>query len=408
MKRLKVNYQEITNYTILSAFTNKYYEGLITYEDLIKETVISVDGPDGKKIKKFVFLVEKNNRVFAIPSEIIDAKKLPIKITKSIKVSHRSNVFHLVKSYGSFRIKPVKYFNFKECIDNIAQHEHTAPMDYTIYKITVFMCYLKQMYSRCVSDAGFGKNSIVNILKSLMGNVARINPRTSAAYEHQLLKQMIALDELTALRPEQRDLLQQALLQTCDFSPTYTKGSRGSRALGTRDEYNISNMGVLALYNKLSYYSESGQEEKYFDKMFQKAVKDRFFPMKMKGVLPTGQFQAIEKPIQTANDNWEHIVNLVRTIKYFDQEFESEIKPYKTYKTYSWSKSGRQEKSFQIICQGISAYAKDEIEYNKYVERLYQMRCDYEEMAKVENTYEILEEELNASKTADKYQEKLM
>lgn len=372
------------NYDVLSAFNADYYKDLITKARLGDETVIKVNGE-----QMFVFPIKYKGRVYALKSKVVEDKKLPIKIQKTDKSAYRSNVYHVVKKFASARIVEEKAHDFRELIDILASFEHSNKQDFVIYVIAIFMLYIKKGFIRGVSEAAFGKNSIPQILKLLMTDVAIINPRTTAAVEHKLINTMLVLDELTNLEKTQRDLLQEALLRIGDNSPTYEKGTRGSAKIGTLDEYDISKLSVVILYNVLQYYVDCGQSDKYFDNIFQNAVKDRYLPLYLTGVLDGSQFEEIKNPNKYAKEMKEDIKKVIRTIKYFQSNFDREVHGYTFEKEYVLSKSKRIDKTFWTICQGLDAYAKDEAEYREMVERLYQMHMKYIEMIKASEIEEV-------------------
>ncbi len=391
----------LNHYDVLSAFNSDYYMDLITKDNLGDETVIKVN-----EEQIFVFPVKYRGKLYAIPSEIVEKDKLPIKITDSDKIAYRTNVYHLVKRYASARIKEEKTMSFRELANSIGDFIHTEKeVDYLIYKIAVLTLYMRKGFMRCVSEAAFGKNSTPTILKTLMTDVAVINPRSTPAVEHKLINKMVVLDELTNLEKSQRDLMQEALLRLADWSPSYEKGTRGSAKFGTKDNYDISKLSVMIMYNIFEYYVEVGQQDKYFDNIFQFAVKDRFFPIKCEGVLDGTQFIDVAKPREIASELKEDIKRLIRAIKYYQNNFEKEDKNFKIHHEVRLSKSGRIDKTFNTICQGLRLYATDEIEYNKLVTHLIRMHHGYMKMVAQPDVTEVPLSEVE--KTAKDKQEAL-
>ena len=371
----------INHYDILSFFNEDYYKDLITKNNLGDETVIKV-----KDKQLFVYPVKYKGKLYAVPSEIIEKDKLPIKITKSSKVAYRSNVYHIVKGFNSFKIKPIKTMTFRKLVDTIANFNHgNKDTDFKYYKIACIMCYLKKGFIRCVSEAAFGKNSVPGILKILLTDVAIFNPRTAPVFEAKLINKMIVLDELTNLEKSQRDLMQEALLQVADGSPSYEKGSRGSTKYGTKDEYDISKLSIMVLYNIFSYYEDAGQGDKYFDNVFTYAVKDRFLPIYMEGHLDSMQFPELKKPKEYALKYSEDIKKLIRALRYYERNFENEDKQFKLNKEYRLCKSGRQDKTFNMILQGFRLYSDTEEEYNLMTENFYKMHLRYKDMVSEQN-----------------------
>jgi hypothetical protein len=392
----------LTHYYILAAFNSMYYKDLITKDHLGEETVIKV----GEK-QQFIYPVKNQNKLYALPSEIVEQDKLPIKITKSVKLAYRSNVYHVIKKYNSFKIKLEKTMEFRQFIDRIGAFPHSKyNSDFLLYKILSVMLYLNKGFSNCVTEAAFGKNSIPGILKILMTDVAVFNPRTAPVLEAKLINKLIVLDELTNLENSQRNLMQEALLQLGDGKTSYEKGSRGSSKYGTKDEYDISKLSILILYNIFSYYQKAGQGDKYFDFVFTDAVKDRFLPLYFEGTIDSRQIPKVKHPKKYAIKYYDEIVKLIRYLKYIQQNLELEDKPFKLYKDYKLSKSGRQEMTFDMVLQGLRLYANDEIEYNKLAEQLYQANRKYHKMISAEISLQ--EEPVKMIKDGNEMQKTLM
>jgi len=372
------------HYDVLSAFNEEYYKDLITKNNLGEETIIKVN-----EEQKFVYPVKYKGKIYAIPSKVVEDGKLPIKIQKAIKVGYRTSVYHYVTEYASARIKDQKTMTYRQLINNLAKFEHSEPDDFLLYKIVATTLYLRKGFVRIVSPAAFGKNSIVGILKTLMTDVAIANPKSTAALEHKLINKMVVLDEMTNLEKTHRSSMQDALLMIADGSPSYEKSTRGSAKIGTKDEYDISKLSVQIQYNIYQYYIDAGQGDKYFDNVFQYALKSRFLPLYFDGVLDSQQFVNISKPKAIAGELTEDIKKFIRALKYYQANFEKEDNDFKLFKEYKISREGRHEKTFHVICQGIRLYAKDEIEYNKLVERLYACNLKYVNMMNKSDVTEV-------------------
>jgi len=159
------------HYDILSAFNEEYYKDLITKNHLGEETIIKINDE-----QTFVYPVKYKGKIFAIPSDIIEKGKIPIKIQKSKKIGYRSSVYHYVTKFASARIKEEKTMSYRELVNTLADFNHSNPDDFLLYKIIALTLYLRKGFVRIVSPAAFGKNSVVGILKTLMTDVAIANP----------------------------------------------------------------------------------------------------------------------------------------------------------------------------------------------------------------------------------------
>lgn len=379
----------LNNYEVLSAYNNDYTNGMISVNHLGMEIPLKIADE-----QVFVFPVKLNNMLYAIPSEIIENGKLPIKIKKTNKVAYRSNVYHYVTGFNSVRIKEKEELNFRELIDTLCDFKHTTKRtDYTLYKIIAMVLYLRKGFARVVTEAGFGKTSVGNVLKTLMNDVNIINPRTVPAFELRLLSRLICLDELTNLEKGQRDLMQEVLLKIADHSVNYEKSSMGSSKLGTFNSYNISHLSLLLIFNPLNYYKEIKKADGYFDNIFQKALLDRFIPFYFEGVLDGSQFSHIRDPKMIAAAMQDDIKKIIRSIKYYQINFEKNVKDYKlNFEMPKLSKTGRMEKTFMLLCQGINLYSRTEQEYNFFVKKLLEAHYKYNDMIETEKKLNAIEE----------------
>jgi len=379
----------LNHYDILAAFNEDYYKDLITKDHLGDETVIKYNDE-----QRFIYPVKYKGKLYAIPSSIIEQNKMPIKITKSVKTAYKSYVYHYVTKFSSVRIVENKALDFRELVNNIGDFNHTTKdTEFLIYKIAIISLYLRKGFCRTVSGAGFGKNSIPNIIKSLMTDVAIINPRSTAALEHKLIHKYIILDELTNLSKDQRDLMQEALLRIGDFTTSYEKGTRGSSKIGTKDEYNISKLSITILFNVLGYYVKSNQQNKYFDYVFQPALLDRFLPLKFDGILDTTQFIHVSDPVKIAKELKEDIKNIIKSMKYYQLNFEKEQKSFIVKNIPRLSKTGRIDKTFAVILKGINLYSRTQEEFDKYSGILYEAHLKYGKMMDEYKVEEILLDE---------------
>lgn len=378
------------HYDVLSSFREYFYSELILNDHLGDEMAIKV----GEE-QTFIFPARRNGKIFAIPSSIVEKKALPIRIKKTDKIAHRNNVYHYVTGYSSTRVAEKRTMSFKEMIDILSDFQHSNPEELKIYTIVTFMMYARKGFVRCVSEASFGKNSIPGIMKMLLSDIAIINPRSNAALEHKLMNKLLVLDELTMLEKAQRSLMQDSLLRIADGAPSYEKGTRGNAKHGTKDEYDITQLSIQIMYNVYEYYVQSGQGDKYFDNIFTFAVKDRFLPLHFEGTMDSLQFSEIDKPRQVMHEVENDILSLMRALKYYAAHIDEEDKDFKLWNTERLSKSGRCDKTFNTICQGLRMYAETEKEYNDMAEKVRKMYKRHDEMLKQNEVKEFpIEEEI--------------
>ena len=145
---------------------------------------------------------------------------------------------------------------------------------------------------------------------------------------------------------------------------------------------NISNLSLIITYNVLQHYKDSGQSDKYFDKVFQYAIHTRFLPLKFEGILNAAAFSDVKNPKQVAKDNYDELIELVKNIEYYKHNINSEVHNYRLPRVYSFDRQGRQMKTFRKILLYLDAASKTQEIFNSRCEELYSCYKAYNKMIK--------------------------
>ena len=355
------------HYNILQAFNKEYYHGIITPAMLSDEIFIKGEG---------YWLVNYNKQRWLLPTTIVN--QLPIKILESETMPYRNKIYHTITDYQSVRIKPEKHFGFKQLVDDI-NLKHSNPTDFKFFKILALASLVGRLNFRVSSEAGFGKDSIFSMIGFLRNNVSIINPRTAPAVEYRLFNKVLVLNELSNLEASQRRLLQELLLLIGDYKNVYEKSSRAT--IDTNDTYDISKLSLVIFYNNLDYYESIGKEDYFFDRMFTKAVTDRYIPFKLDGQLDMNQFTQKYSDAEIQKEllnNEAYFIKYGRSIEWYSQNYVSELK--KKNWTYDFERldlKGRHKLLFIQVGDYLKLYADDEVEWAGLLGLAYKKYLDY-------------------------------
>ncbi len=366
------------HYNVLQAFNKEFYHGIISTNMLSEELFIK-----GESYWQVIY----NKKRYLLQKDLVD--ELPIKILKTVDLPYRNKIYHVITEYASVKITPERRMSFKQLVDSLSL-EHSNPTDFTLFKILSLAAEIGRLNFRVSSEAGFGKDSVMSVIGFLRNNVSIINPRTTPAVEYRLFNKILVLNELSNLESSQRKLLQELLLLVGDYKNVYEKSSRSTN--DTFDTYDISKLSLVLFYNNLDYYEKIGKEGLFFDNMFTKAVKDRYLPFKLNGILDMQQFT---KPLTMQEyhnimvENHEFFVDYVRSLEWYSQHFIEEVRQ----KQWVFNLEdyplllGRHKLLFHQITDYLKLYAETEEEWNKWVKLAYDKYKNYQIMTNKNNTY---------------------
>jgi len=349
----------------LSFFNQQTYKNIIKTEDLIsKKKVVNLDE------KHYGYFFKSGLELFFLPDKFVEY--LPLKVTKKVEVDFRGDVFSLVNGVKPISIPVEKKMKFRELVDTICDFEHTNPIHFKLYCILSIVAFIDRINYRVSTEAGFGKDSVVNTIHSLCGNVANIYGATFAKLEYVLKNNFILFNEMGNLKPDDKSNMQEFLLATGAFFNSYTKRTRAT-AGKTLEVYDTSKLSLGIVYNLPEYYIEKGQE--YFDTMFTKAVINRFVPFVFSGRLTT-DFETNFDIAKIVKENNQTYRDLISTLNYY-KEFgvspqSSEIDLGQNLKRYS--------RSLNVLSKYLKEYSNSEKEYQMLVSEMIDCYKNYEEL----------------------------
>lgn len=363
----------------LTDFSIKLYDGLLRREHIVSNEV-------SKKFNEeeyHGYVLEKDNpetnlkdRYFVKTDYI---SKLPFRIESFKKFSFRSDVFKFVCGCSTMKIPSRQDMTFKQLVDFFADYKHSNQYHQLISKLIVLAGYIERLNIRIVSPASFGKDSLVDILGILNGNVANLYNATLGKLKYSLNNDCIIINELGGLKKEDKYALQVYLTQAGAYKPKYENNSRST--IGTKEEMDLRNKTHIIFHNTPEYYRTKGQE--YFEEMFTPAIMDRFPGLLMDGYV-TEDFSKAE-PIESFGD--DGINNLKKFIASLNYYKEKKIQEHKyNIEDEFWEFNGKEKqrslRSFKIITKYFAEYSNTEPEFIMLCEILKKCRLDYKDMIK--------------------------
>jgi len=352
---------------VLTSFAETYYGNILKENNLIEEIVIE-DTP--------LWYAVQNGRKYLLSREI--AKKLPIKVKTTEEEHYRGKVYYVVKDFETVSFRQEKNHTFRELVDNVGVFDSDNPQQNLLYRLLCWTAHLDRLNFRVATSAGFGKDSMWEVLHILKRDVAVTNPRTMAAIEYRLSNKVIVLNELSNLTNEQNGLIQTFLLMVGDLRTSYEKSTRATAK--TKDYYSIKDLSLVVMYNDLDYYKAIGKDKKYFDNVYTKAVKDRFLSFKFTGSLTSEQFVIKESPELVAKVNRQDYVRILRSIEYHRNHWREEVNPSWKVDLKSLGLSPRQQQAFGLIVSFVSMYAASEFEFKTLVKQFVDSFTAYDTM----------------------------
>ncbi|WP_298753802.1 hypothetical protein [uncultured Arcobacter sp.] len=379
-------------YECVDTFFDRYYDRLLTEnmitgdEMYIKEYVDS--NGEKQEITMFFYPLKKGKVIYLIPSKFIN--KLPLMVEKYEQVSFRNKGYRLPKinedtgkvALRPMRIKPEKQMSFRDLVDSFAEARHENPIHNTLWKLIVLTSIMDRINVRVATPPEFGKDSKVNLINSLVGNVGMISNPTIAKLEYLLFNKLIFLNEVSGIGSTSKDDVEQFLLATADFNNKYVKRSRASK--GSKEDYNISKLSVVIAYNDIEQYKN---QDKYFDVLWTNAgaVNNRILPFLFNGKLKT-DYNAVVDINEIVSENWDFYLRFLRTLLHYQENPNDDTKNYKLQSELDMSGNGRWEKNINTIKKWVSKYARDEGEYNDLINKLYDAHLEYLKMVGVKTS----------------------
>ena len=351
----------------LKYFNEKLYKGILTASNIVsKEQSYEFKKKGGQQ----GFRLEKHNDLKTYFLKSNDIKNLPLKIQETFKDTFRTDVLHIVTNCNTIKIPGEKTTSFRNLIDWMCNFEHDNEKHWTLYKILIITAVIDRINFRVHTNAGFGKDSMVNAIIDLVNKTANIYGATFAKLEYYLLNDFLFFNEVGGLKDSDKRNFQTFFLEVGAFSNSYNKHSR--KTARTKERYDISKVSVGIAGNYNNYYFEKEQDP--FVRQFTKAVNHRFLELKMDGVL-TQDFSENFNLDNVIKHNQTYYKKVISTLNWYrDNGKKLDPIDWKYNPTRDFGYGGNRKKlSFERICKYIGLYVKSKEEYVELTDLLY--RC---------------------------------
>lgn len=360
----------------LQLFKERLYNNVFTKDMIVTlKKAIQLRTLEGKQLT-YGYYLEKEKQLYFMLADLFN--ELPFKAPEQsmIETDYKGDVFTLITPpVTTIKFTAEKKLSFRDLIDYAPNFEHSEPLHYTLSKIIGYTAIIDRINARIVTDAGFGKDSIAELLQQLVGGVPNLYGATFAKLEYLLNNKVIVLNEMGNLSSTEKSIMQNFLLAAGAYFNVYTKRTR--KTTMTQEMYDISKLSLLIFQNLPSYYINQGQE--YFENMFTPAVPHRFMPFVFEGRLTTNFESSIdaERLVEDHDSLYKYIIS---TVKYYqknkpktiDYEIPDEVKFSKHEK--------RHERTFMTVLKYMSEYASDQDEFNVLSKELYDCYRRYKEL----------------------------
>ena len=372
---------KVWNYGSVGSFFQKYYEKLLTENmigggELFIEDYKDEDGTP-TPLSQFLFPIKKDKFTYLIPSQYIN--KLPVKVQFFERISYSGKGYRLAIKLKPMRITPNDTMSFRELVDNFANVKHDTPSMDLLWRLISIISFVDRINIRVATNPEFGKDSKLNIINSLTGEIGKISNPTIAKLEYLLFNKICFINEVAGINSQSKQDVEQFLLQCGDFNNEYVKRSRAST--GSSEKYDISKMSLVIAYNDLAQYTNTN---KYFDFMWTNAgaINNRILPFLFNGKI-IENFNEVFDIDKVVKDNWDFYIKFLRALLYYRNTPITTMRyeqPKFIFDTDRW------KRNFTIILKWVDLYSNTQEEFNELSTMLYKCHKNYLKMIGKETT----------------------
>lgn len=300
--------------------------------------------------------------------------KLPIRVMKFEKFSHKGKVYKLITDAVSIKIPSEKKMEFRELIDSFASYKHSNDLHWKLAKIIIIASYCDRLNIRIVSEASFGKDALVDMLNLLMGDVSNLYNATLAKLKYSLRNRFVVLNEMGGLKDTEIKDLQVFLMQAGAYKARYENNSR--RVDGTREVMDIDKLSLLVYHNVPVYYKEKSQA--FFEEMFTEAIMDRFPPLLLNGWVREDFTQSINHD-ELIKEHDTFLKDFISTLNYYKNTVLDNDTSLFEDSLFGFTGKERQRslRSFKTILKWIREYASTDTEFLELAYLLVNCKDEY-------------------------------
>lgn len=398
-----MNLNPLLHYNCLTEFKTQYLKNVLSHEHLqegeihLKKCVF----PDGGEDEEFNFwgyeFIRDGERYLVSSSDKngnkINIKNIiPLLPLKTQKLSSKGNVYNYVTQPKTVRFKSEKKISFKEVVDTITNQNVSNPEHKKLLMFMSLASMLDRANFRVSSPAGFGKDSTVLILDSLLGGCVTIANPTIAKLEYLTYMKWLVVNEVVDISKAEWRKIEQFLLDTGDHRPRTPKHSRAI-AQGTTETINLEKFSIGLFYNDIDVYTEPSE---YFDFITKGSVLNRFPAFRLHGRY-TEDFNEIHKinVEEFVKANFELYKDLIYSLTYYKDNLIKELKHFNA-KNLIEGLPNRWLLNIGKLLRIVDLYCENQEEFDYWLDVINKSITDYRAMLKYPTLLKDAEKKLSS------------
>ena len=371
-------------YQALRRFRDVFYKDHLTEEHLVegKKHLSSLTNKKGEKdpnANKWVWELYKNKLNYLIDLEDdLPQHVLPIEVVDTVEVANSGTAYQFITNFREVRLSAEKKMSFRELVDTLAMHEHENPKHKKLIMMVALCNYFNRSFFRIASPRSFGKDAAVAMLRDLVGKCYTLNNPSTAKLALRTSAKWLVISEVADIKKDDWRTITQFLLEAADNRTTIEKPTRAFGGVG--ETLDVSDLAIGIFFNDLQHYKD---KDIYFDDVASDQLKDRFCPMRMFGEHkePWNQIHRIDYK-KHVDENPEFYTDIIYTINFYEEEFESELSRYNHDLLYQLHPqlSDRHSTSLTHLLNTIDLYCLSQDEFNDWITVVSECRQDYYDM----------------------------
>ena len=394
----------ILNYDLLAAFKDSFYanllfEGNISQEIQFQKLVLP-DGTADENANFWGLLIEQEGKSYLLSEfdkqgqKIPDLKlEFPIKVLETEKVANGKDVYYNIIDYQSFKIRPEDKMGVRGLVDRLSSISNSNPRLQKLNWFVALTSYIDRAYFRVCSNPGFGKDSAVEILNSLVGDCSTLENPSLAKFEERAYSQRyLAFNEIITISPSNWKDIEIFLLAVAANKPRITKRTNSFGKIG--QEIDVSKFSLSLTYNDITNYP--GDEIKYFDSRSTDQLQDRFLPLRLNGRFTENFDNVTDVNVEEwVVDKTDTYLEMIRTLLFYRDNLAKHQSRYEIRGLVPLSQ--RWKLSAKKLLRIIDAYCETQEEFDSWVMTLNGSIKDYLDMIDYVPMFEKLEKKIGVA-----------
>jgi hypothetical protein len=370
----------------IATFKREFYRELLTSEHVKggQRHIQKLTFPDGGVEESANFWgweLEKDNVKYLLPATDGEGKEvklievLPFFARDTQKVAFQGVAYLLVQRPVTAKFRPLQTMSFRALVDKLSSLKHSNPLHQKLMWFMAFSQMYERSYYRIATPPGFGKDSVVDIVGSILGKAATIeNPTLAKLEERSIHLKWLAINEVVDLSAEAWKIIEQFLLPAASHKMSVTKHSKAHGNVG--EELDLSQFSISILYNDIDCYPDSN---KYVDFVAKGAVIDRFPALRLYGNF-TEDFNEIRSlnVKEYVTSHMHEYRDIISAFEYYRLNMPSCMHHYNTAKMDLVP--GRDKTNIGKLLSIIDLYCDTQTEFDSWIQVIIDSKEDYKEM----------------------------